>query len=346
MGWLTVLGWLWCSGVAALCLVRFLDLTGPVPAIQAALPMALLSLLVLLVLSLVGREPVLAAATGLLLLVGAVGAAPWFWPHRAGPSADSDTVVLAANLEFGRGSMAEIVELVRERDVDALVLLEATPATAERLADSPLTQLLPHVSGTVRDDAGGTLVLTADPHVELADPPDSTFTQVAVRVEGPASGGCSGEEQGRGRSDEQGWDRGEARSGTVGAGTDVDATVGQGWTLVAVHPAPPLVTTSSTWRADLKALEAWVAANDDDCLVLAGDFNASQAHPAFRALAATLTHAHRETGAGWVRTWPMGSRLPPFVQLDHVLARGFGVEEAGVADVPGSDHRAVWARLR
>ncbi len=83
----------------------------------------------------------------------------------------------------------------------------------------------------------------------------------------------------------------------------------------------------------------------DEPLVLAGDFNASQAHPAFRLMADGLVDAHRAAGLGWVRTWPQGRRVPPFVQLDHVLERGFDVLHAGVVGVVGTDHAAVWARL-
>jgi len=80
--------------------------------------------------------------------------------------------------------------------------------------------------------------------------------------------------------------------------------------------------------------------------VLAGDFNASWGHPGYRAIAQTMTDAHRAAGQGWVRTWPAGRRLiRPFVQLDHVLTRGLGVVDAGVVRVPKTDHAAVWARL-
>ncbi|NLG23084.1 MAG: endonuclease/exonuclease/phosphatase family protein, partial [Actinomycetales bacterium] len=285
--------------------LRFVDATGPVPALQAVLPMAVGSLLLLLALSLVTHRSRLALASGGLLVIGVVGAAPWLWPREFPEPSTADTVVLAANLEFGQGDLSEVVDLVRHHDVDALVLLEATSRTAEQVTEGPLADLLPHLSGQVRDDAGGTLVLTADPHLELADPPEGTFTQVAVRVQG--SGGD--------------------------------------WTLLAVHPAPPLLTTSERWRTDLAALQAWVEGRGEERLVLTGDFNASQGHPAFRALADGMVDAHREVGAGWVRTWPMESTVPPFIQLDHILVRGFEVHDAGVANVRGSDHRAVWARL-
>ncbi len=78
---------------------------------------------------------------------------------------------------------------------------------------------------------------------------------------------------------------------------------------------------------------------------MAGDFNASQSHPEFRAMLDGLTDAHRATGGGWVRTWPQGRRIPPFVQLDHVLGRGVTPVDAGVTAVRGTDHAAVWATM-
>lgn len=82
---------------------------------------------------------------------------------------------------------------------------------------------------------------------------------------------------------------------------------------------------------------------------MAGDFNASSAMPGFRNVAQTMTDSLRATGAGWVRTWPNESRIPPFIQLDHVLVRVPGraspVVDSGVDRVANTDHYAVWARL-
>lgn len=145
------------------------------------------------------------------------------------------TAVLAVNLQFGRGSMAEVTALVEDRRVAALVLLEATPATQEHLEGSRLAERLPHRSGRVRTDAGGTLVLTADPHTLLDDAPRGSFEQVPVVVHPDREPGASD------------------------------------WVLLAVHPAPPLVSASTTWRTDLAELGRWVSASDpDQPLVLAG----------------------------------------------------------------------------
>lgn len=116
------------------------------------------------------------------------------------------------------------------------------------------------------------------------------------------------------------------------------------WTLLAAHPPPPIM--DEDWRAELALLGTWVDDQPDDTpLVLAGDLNASTAQPAYRAAFGELTDPHRATGAGWVRTWPRASRIPPFTHLDHVLVRDAGVVSAGQLSVDGTDHQAVWARI-
>lgn len=125
-------------------------------------------------------------------------------------------------------------------------------------------------------------------------------------------------------------------------------SLASGPTVVAAHPFPPVGVHASAWRSELSGLGEVVAQAPDGPLVLLGDLNASTGHPALRQLLARhdLADAHREAGQGWVRTWPRGSVLPAFVQIDHVLVRGMKVVDAGTWEVSGSDHAAVWARLR
>jgi endonuclease/exonuclease/phosphatase (EEP) superfamily protein YafD len=84
---------------------------------------------------------------------------------------------------------------------------------------------------------------------------------------------------------------------------------------------------------------------------MAGDFNATAAHPAFRRFGDVgLRDAHREVGAGPVTTWPRFAfpglaQLDGWFHIDHVLARGLAATDAGVVRIPGSDHDAVWAEL-
>src|SRR4029078_9107392 len=112
------------------------------------------------------------------------------------------------------------------------------------------------------------------------------------------------------------------------------------------------------WHQDLDRIHDWQLAQPaDQPLLLAGDFNASHSHPAFPTMLDRLTAApshpacgtmldgltdpHRATGGGWVRTWPQGRRIPPFVQLDHVLGRGVTAVDARLTAVPGAAPASV-----
>lgn len=299
----TVLG-LWWAAALGLLLLRWWDAGGMVPILQSGLPLVGLSLVPLLLLALLARAWLLVVATCLLAVPMALLAAPWWLEGSAATASADDTVVLSLNTRYGEADLAELEDAVERLDVDALVLLEVTPDFATALDAGDIPRALPHRSGGARPDAGGTLVLTADPHDSVSVPEPTLFDQVAVRVQAE----------------------------------------GTSWTLLAAHPPPPVL--SREWRAELDLLGSWVEAQPDDTpLVLAGDFNASTAQPAYRAAFGQLTDAHQTSGAGWVRTWPRGSWLPPFTHLDHVLVREAAVVGAGEITVGRTDHQAVWARL-
>jgi endonuclease/exonuclease/phosphatase (EEP) superfamily protein YafD len=301
-----VVGGVWWLAAACSLALRWVDGGVLVVAVQCALPVAGASLVLLLAAALWARRWLLTVMTA-ALLVPMVGLAwPWWvQPELRAPSQD-DTVVMTSNLLFGAGDLATVEQAVRQHEVDALVLLEVTPASLAAIEDSSLAEALPHRSGGARLDAGGTVVLTAQPHAAVSEGPDFFFDQVVVRVEPESAGG-------------------------------------RPWLLFGAHPVPP---TLPQWSAELEALGAWQRAQPRQVpLVMAGDFNASSAHPALRRLQGGLTDAQRRTAPGWVRTWPRGRLIPAFVQLDHVFVRGWDVVDAGQLGIPGSDHDAVWARL-
>jgi endonuclease/exonuclease/phosphatase (EEP) superfamily protein YafD len=109
--------------------------------------------------------------------------------------------------------------------------------------------------------------------------------------------------------------------------------------LVAVHPPTP-TSDFDSWRADLRAIREIGATTDQPTLV-AGDFNASYWHPAFRELLdGGFVDAHIAAGRGFSVSWPVGYSVPPFVRLDRALTVN-GLVSTGVEDftIPGSDHR-------
>jgi hypothetical protein len=57
--------------------------------------------------------------------------------------------------------------------------------------------------------------------------------------------------------------------------------------------------------------------------------------------------AAEATGRGLEMTWPnTGRRFPPPVTIDHILIDDRGaVRDYAVLDVPGTDHRAIFAEL-
>jgi endonuclease/exonuclease/phosphatase family metal-dependent hydrolase len=116
--------------------------------------------------------------------------------------------------------------------------------------------------------------------------------------------------------------------------------------VVALHPpAPNDNARIPEWRAGLRALPP--ATPDGPIRILAGDFNATLDHAELRRLLDTgYEDAAAEVGAGLRPTWPIGRRMPALVTIDHVLADArCGVRAVSVHDLPGSDHRAVFAEL-
>lgn len=114
--------------------------------------------------------------------------------------------------------------------------------------------------------------------------------------------------------------------------------------VVAVHPNPPLGRMEAEWNASLKALPS---PSPQVIRVLAGDFNASLDHRAFRDLLDRgYVDAAEQVGKALVPTWPNGRKMPPIITIDHVLAdERAGVKRVEVLDVPNTDHRAVFAEL-
>ena len=105
----------------------------------------------------------------------------------------------------------------------------------------------------------------------------------------------------------------------------------------AVHTtAPARLGTVGEWRRDLRAAAGWTA----DGAIVAGDVNATVDHRLLRAVG-------RSAGPSGAGTWPAGLPRWAGIRIDHVLLPdGVVATGASVHDVPGSDHRAVLARLR
>ncbi|BBC34830.1 hypothetical protein SGFS_061240 [Streptomyces graminofaciens] len=133
--------------------------------------------------------------------------------------------------------------------------------------------------------------------------------------------------------------------GMPGAVADID---GHPVRLQLAHPMPPLPGQVAVWRRELGALRAYAAADTRTPTILAGDFNASQDHAAFRRVLDTgLRDAARLAGEDRAPTWPARTTPAFGTQIDHVLvsAEDFSARRVRFHELTGTDHRAVTVDL-
>ncbi|MBB5121313.1 endonuclease/exonuclease/phosphatase family protein [Streptomyces eurocidicus] len=109
------------------------------------------------------------------------------------------------------------------------------------------------------------------------------------------------------------------------------------------HPMPPEPGGLAVWREELGRLREVAAGRGDTAMVLAGDFNASQDHAAFRALLDTgVRDSAAALGLGRTPSWPRPVAPRLGVQIDHVLvSSALEPRAARFLDLPDTDHRAL-----
>ncbi|MET7567462.1 endonuclease/exonuclease/phosphatase family protein [Streptomyces sp. NPDC005492] len=132
-------------------------------------------------------------------------------------------------------------------------------------------------------------------------------------------------------------------TGTMGMPGAVADVGGYSVRLQLAHPMPPLPNQVGLWRRELNRLRAFAAADPTTPTVLAGDFNSTQDHAAFRRiLDAGLRDEARLAGHPRTPSWP--ERFAPTfgTQIDHVLlSPDFSANSARFLDLADTDHRAL-----
>jgi endonuclease/exonuclease/phosphatase (EEP) superfamily protein YafD len=218
--------------------------------------------------------------------------------------------VMSLNLYSGGADSAEVVALVRRHHVDLLLVQQLVPDQASRLRTAGLEAVLPYAHRSMPGDSRGTGMYSRYPLREPGAWKGFRSEQIYAHVSLP------------------GHDR----------------------PLVAasVHPTRVRYAANGAWRREQAQLARRLA-DIPGQVIAGGDFNASYDHAAFRRyISLGYEDAAESRGSGLLTTWPVRDFfLPfPFVGIDHILARG-GAEHlsADAATVPGSDHRAVLARI-
>lgn len=237
-----------------------------------------------------------------------------FGGAESAPPGAAELRVLSANVHIGTADPEKLVGLVEELDPDVLVVQELTPRYAAKLELAGIRALLPEAVRTVRPTVDTVLrrlsgggIYSRLPLRQIPAPENVAFRMPRAVV---ALGG--------------------------------DHRV----RIVDVHPYPPKKKdVVGLWRTQLDTLPA--AERRGPPWILAGDFNATLD---FAELRDVLDKGYRDagevTGGGLEPTWPSGQLFPPPVTIDHVLAdRRVAMLDYAVEDLPGSDHRAVFASL-
>ena len=236
---------------------------------------------------------------------------------RSQPAATGPELrVLTANLLAGRADAGAVVELVRKTDADVMFVQELTDLAATQLSAAGLDQLLPYAItdlGTLEERGNG--VYARHPFTAWPQTMPTSSIQPVVTMKMPST---------------------QVR-------------------LACVHLWAPRGPWSpwgvDRWQADLAAVSLLPGPGDpeDLPLIAAGDFNSTVDHADFRRL---LGHGFKdaacEAGNGLAPTWGFipGGRLA-LVTIDHVLTdQRCAVLGTSVHALPGTDHRAVFARIR
>ncbi|MCD2189857.1 endonuclease/exonuclease/phosphatase family protein [Actinomycetospora soli] len=225
--------------------------------------------------------------------------------------------VLGANVWIGRADPVALAATIRRGRPDVVVLLEA----GDRFR---------HALAVEIDDLGyrGWSCAPGRAEVEAAGAGDHACTSVLAA---PALGAVT--VRAVTRDTASGWI--ELTGGALG-----DTRV------LAVHPAVLLPSRTHEWRRELDRL-AGLVADDPRPTVVVGDLNATLEHRALQRVLRGMRSAAAEVGRAREGTWPAQRPRRLGVAIDHVLVSdAVGVGSVEVLDVPGSDHRALLARLR
>ncbi len=316
----------WFAGLllAAVSVVlgyRVADVDGvtPLPQVLAFLPWLLAPTALALLLAALARW-----RTGLAWGVVVLGGLAWFiepygkTDETSGPPI-AELRVMTSNVQYGRGTDA-LADAVRRHKPDLVFVQECEQTCSAALKDA-FGKGGESGEGGQREEGGE----GAYPYRQAVEGYGSDGSVILSRHPLTEADGVPG------------------IMGMPGATADVQ---GHRIRLQLAHPMPPLPDQLGTWRRELGRLRAYAAADRDTPTILAGDFNASQDHAAFRRLLDTgLRDGARLAGEARTPTWPAltaRTALGFGAQIDHVLvSRDFAAHRARFLDLDGTDHHAV-----
>ncbi|MFC5801066.1 endonuclease/exonuclease/phosphatase family protein [Streptomyces formicae] len=298
------------AGTAAVvgCRAVGVDADTPVPQLLAFLPWLLVPAGLALLLAALARHRPLTAAAVVVLALTG-----WYaQPYGAGATAPDGPVVARLRVLTANvefgQATADLIAAVRKEKPGLVFVQECDHTCSAALAAELPRTDYPYRHVVDGDLASGSAILSVHPLTRLTAGIPATLAMPGA----------------------------EARIG------------GRTVRLQLAHPLPPVPGGTGAWRAELGRVRAYAAGSRGTPTILAGDFNATQDHAAFRRVldAGDLHDSARAAGASRTPSWPAAAPRPLGAQIDHVLVSDdFGVRGARFLDFAGTDHRALLVDL-
>jgi endonuclease/exonuclease/phosphatase (EEP) superfamily protein YafD len=297
--------------IATLALaVRYVPITNvAVLGVAALAPYLMMLAPVSLIVFVLQRDWVLAAAAAVVTIAAVAVQLPWYL--RSDVASGVGVRVVTANLRYGRADAAAVVDLAREH-ADILAVQELTPEKAALISVAGMADVLPFQALRACDGPAGVGIWSRHPISATDSDDDFWLGLVTTRVRIP--------------------------------GVTAEATV-----VVAHLSAPwpdPIAGWRADLRRMADKLRR-LAAAAEGAVIVAGDFNATRDLREFRALLRDgYRDAAEQAGAGLTRTHPADIWLPPVFAVDHILTNGCGATAVRTLAIKDSDHRALAADIR
>ncbi|WP_040790937.1 endonuclease/exonuclease/phosphatase family protein [Nocardia paucivorans] len=217
----------------------------------------------------------------------------------------TEITVLQSNLWLGRADARAMARVVTAERVDVLTVNELTPSAVECLTAAGVDEQLPYRYIEPVYGGVGTGIYSRFPLHDTISYDGFTLRNLSATLRHPELGPVA---------------------------------------VYAFHPLPP-TAGSATWSGEMRRIREILDTAPTPALVGA-DFNATANHAAYRALLRNgFASAAEQAGAGRLPTYPADKRWGPLIGIDHVLLSGGTTTQVRTIDIPGSDHRAVLARV-
>jgi endonuclease/exonuclease/phosphatase (EEP) superfamily protein YafD len=215
--------------------------------------------------------------------------------------------VMTANIKVGQGDAATVVADARDGHADLLAIQELTPDAVQRLVAAGVDHVFPYAYLVPGETFHGTGLWSRTPLSRTSTWPGFALNQIQA----------------------------------------VTTIRGQSLAVVVVHIAAPQPRLGGLWATEMQQLTARLHVIPGPVLAL-GDFNSTYDVAAYRKVVSDgFADATDQAGAGFLRTFPVGARVPPLFQLDHVVSRDLGSAATHVQtlNIPGSDHHGLLVRF-